>query len=194
MKKITALLLLSCFLLGLVGCANTVKSAASANLSPETLISEFNKSKSDAFTDLKLTEGKDVTPDEQLAGIYRYKDPLSFLDQNFNLYFLTDQSSDKKVIYAVDYKKVFSGSSAGKDAYDTAKTLMKKLTEKYGTPATYSGLSNQLSSLSDYKSATQEKYFEQWKVSDSADVCLNLEGLSNPSVLLTIEYRTPYKR
>jgi hypothetical protein len=194
MRKISSLLLIGCLLLGITGCSNPAKSPASSNLSPETLVSEFNKGKDDAFSDLKLTEGKDVTLDKQLEGVYRYKDPVSFLDQQFNLILLTSVSSEKKIIYAVDYEKVFSGSSAGKDAYDMAKSLMRKLTDKYGTPTTYPGLSNQLSSLSDYKSGSQEKYSEQWKVSDSADVYLNLMGLTNPSASLTIEYRTPQNK
>ena len=160
--------------------------------SPTELTMDFNfinsvgKSLDDVCGQLNIS--KDKVTQSKLQGRYDIDIPVKYENVEFSPYLMFGDYNDKTdVLYGGGYEYITSDK--GEELTKLVTSLKTTLTEKYGEPTTYEGLSNIIGDTTDFTQYSSGELTEQWTTSgeNSGNITLKLI-FDQGEVMVQIEY------
>lgn len=131
--------------------------------------------------------------EEQLAethqvGRYDIITPVSFSGKEFTNYLLFQKAGDnKQTLYGGGYEYITQDK--GEALTELVAELKNMLTETYGAPTTYPGLSNIIGDTTDFTGFTMDTLVEDWTVTgeNGGDIRLKLDFIEQ-NVVVKVEF------
>jgi len=153
----TAILtLLSIFIIS--GCGNEHKSKSSLDFS---FSENIGTKLADIYDVLDISQ--DQLTEDNSSGMFCFNTPVTYNGTDLTKYLLFTVADD--TLYGGGYFYITDGKSDV--AWNLLQSIKIELTEKYGEPTTYPGLSNRISTLESFDDCkTPAEYTESWSAAD----------------------------
>lgn len=195
-KKIS--LILTCFILGVL-VINAVSCNSSktieAPLYYEQLSAVIGENMGTVCSKLGISESEIVKTQDKV-GMYEIPGEIDYLGYSFEMQLLFTDVSDE-TLYGFQYELQYSDEP--EKAEETVKKLLQRLTDKYGEPDTYQGLSWQIKEQQEnlaelFAEGSVFDAYEKWSVSEELELNLRVSSAGDDNKVvqtILLEYRVP---